>query len=282
MVTTVHPTSLPDGAVGYPYDAALAGSGGHEPYDFNISRGTLPTGVTLTGAVLSGTATVPGNFSFTILMLDATSETASRSYSVDIFPMTPTIVVEDGSVVDGANSYLSLADLYASQAQLGVGDLEISTLKNLSVTTQTNLLIWATAYLERRFRFYGQTIDSGQTLQWPRTRNFDIRGWPIETGNIPIQLKQGQALLVTAAAANPQVREIENTAFSATQQSWSMDGVSITSAQNPANTPPVISAGLANLLFEQQLPDLLVLLRSIGELKTLDWVTTDRQTVINR
>jgi hypothetical protein len=121
---------------------------------------------------------------------------------------------------------------------------------NLSPTNQSNLLIWSTAYIERRFRFYGQTLDAFQPLQWPRTKNYDIRGFIIDPGTIPPQLQQGIALLVTAAAANPDLMSVENTAFPIREQSWSMDGVSMTYANAPG------SSGTAT--------------------------TSDRQTVVNR
>jgi hypothetical protein len=277
LSATIHPSGLPDGAVGFPYDAALAGSGGHEPYEFSISRGALPPGITMIGPVLAGTASAAGTYTLTIMMQDAALELTTRAYAITILPIVPFITVEDGSIVPGANSYLGLLDLYYNQANLGGAPM--TSFANLNPTAQTNLLIWATAYLDRRFRFYGQTLDQAQPLQWPRTRNYDPRGFPIEPGTIPIQLQQALAFLVTAAAANPTLMNIENSAFPVKQSAWSMDGVSMTYGNSSLSSTAEDGAAP---LFEQQLPDLLILLRSIGELDDLTWITTDRQTVVTR
>ena len=53
--------SLPPAAVGSPYSIALSAVGGRPPYRWEISRGTLPAGLSLsTGGTISGTPLLPG------------------------------------------------------------------------------------------------------------------------------------------------------------------------------------------------------------------------------
>jgi Putative Ig domain len=55
-------TSLPSGKVGIPYSSALAASGGTPPYQWSVSRGILPMGLTLASTgVISGTPAAAAN-----------------------------------------------------------------------------------------------------------------------------------------------------------------------------------------------------------------------------
>jgi hypothetical protein len=92
-------------------------------------------------------------------------------------------------------------------------------------------------------------------------------------------LLKALAFLVTAAAANPVVQQLDDTAIPVRQKQWNMEGVSIGYADPLTAT---LQEGVVTPLFEQQLPDIQALLRSIGEQKDMSFVTTDRQSVINR
>ena len=59
-----------DGRVSTPYSQGLKAYGGVPPYTWSISAGTLPPGVALVGALLSGTPTVAGTFNFTARCAD--------------------------------------------------------------------------------------------------------------------------------------------------------------------------------------------------------------------
>ncbi len=83
-VITVNPTTLPNGVVGSNYSQNLTATGGGVPHNFSFS-GTLPTGLTLSGAgLLSGNPTQTGTFNFTVTATDTSACTGSRSYSVTI------------------------------------------------------------------------------------------------------------------------------------------------------------------------------------------------------
>jgi len=81
-------TSLSGGAAGLSYSAALAGSGGTLPYNWSLSAGALPAGLTLnpaTGAI-SGTPTDIGNSSFTVQISDSSNpvRVATQTLSINI------------------------------------------------------------------------------------------------------------------------------------------------------------------------------------------------------
>src|SRR5262249_19073870 len=89
----VNPATLPNGAPGVFYNQTITATGGFgPPYIFSVSSGTLPTGLTLTppgftsSAMLSGTPSAVGSFTFTITATDGESGTGSRTYTVTICP----------------------------------------------------------------------------------------------------------------------------------------------------------------------------------------------------
>jgi len=79
-------TTFPNGTVGLPYSGgALTNSGGLAPFVWSVTAGTLPAGLSLTGASISGTPTGPAMTSnFTIQVTDADSNTASANVSITI------------------------------------------------------------------------------------------------------------------------------------------------------------------------------------------------------
>jgi len=82
---TIATTTLPGGRVGTSYSPqTLAATGGTPPYTFATSAGSLPPGITLNGAVLSGTPTKAGSYTFTIQATDSVSATAAQQFTVVI------------------------------------------------------------------------------------------------------------------------------------------------------------------------------------------------------
>src|SRR5262249_8927469 len=67
---SVSTTSAPAGTVGTPYTLPLVAAGGTSPYTWSIT-GTLPDGLTRTGATIGGTPTKQGTFTFTIQVTDS-------------------------------------------------------------------------------------------------------------------------------------------------------------------------------------------------------------------
>lgn len=92
-----------------------------------------------------------------------------------------TIIVEDGSIVANANSYISEAYLttYASD-------------RGITLTQDTDsLIIQAMDYIES-LNFIGYKLTEDQPLQWPRGSAV-IDGYAVDTDEIPKELQQGLA-----------------------------------------------------------------------------------------
>ncbi len=84
-ITTTSP--LTAGTMNAAYSASLAAAGGTAPYTWSVISGTLPKGISLSGAgVLSGTPTVAGSNSFTVQVADSgrTPQTASLAATLAI------------------------------------------------------------------------------------------------------------------------------------------------------------------------------------------------------
>ncbi len=69
QITTL---TLPAITLGVFYSTTLSASGGIVPYAWSLPCGALPTGLTLSSAgIISGTPTVPGDFSFVVAVTDS-------------------------------------------------------------------------------------------------------------------------------------------------------------------------------------------------------------------
>jgi len=84
---TVTSTTLAAGYVGSVYTTTLNASGGSGTgYTWSISAGTLPSGLSLSGPVISGTARTAGSSSFTVTVTDSAKNTASAKVSITVHP----------------------------------------------------------------------------------------------------------------------------------------------------------------------------------------------------
>jgi hypothetical protein len=103
-----------------------------------------------------------------------------------------TLIVEDGTGVANANSYIDLTFLTAFASARG---LTIPTVD----ATKEQYAILAMDYIES-VRFCGSKVDSSQSLQWPRT-GVSIDGVDFAEDEIPLRLKDAQCQLVVALQA---------------------------------------------------------------------------------
>ena len=83
---TLVPANLPTGFIGALYQQSVTVSGGQGPYQFTLSGGALPPGLSLSASgLISGPPTTLGTYQFTISATDLSSLcSASRTYTVTI------------------------------------------------------------------------------------------------------------------------------------------------------------------------------------------------------
>ncbi|MFN8587718.1 MAG: putative Ig domain-containing protein [Candidatus Eisenbacteria bacterium] len=112
----VVPPVLPDGAVGAPYSYTLSASAGLAPFTFAVPTGTLPDGLTLSGAgVLAGTPTTAGQSLFRVSVTDAAGCSAGVDYVFDVFasaPVSQVAAVPGPLAISTANPCVSVPVVY--------------------------------------------------------------------------------------------------------------------------------------------------------------------------
>lgn len=76
----------PAGEVGVAYSVQLAATNGTSPFTWAVSAGALPPGLNLSsaGGLLSGTPTAAGSYPFTVQIVDASGQTASKAVTLVI------------------------------------------------------------------------------------------------------------------------------------------------------------------------------------------------------
>jgi hypothetical protein len=105
------------------------------------------------------------------------------------------LTVENGSLPNEANSYVSVSDTRVFAVARGI------TLPVTDAAVEV-LLIRAMDYIEAlRAEFQGSKLSKEQTLQWPRT-GVVVDGFPVDDDAIPVCLVQAQMRLACYAQAN--------------------------------------------------------------------------------
>jgi hypothetical protein len=92
---TITPPSLPAGNVGVAYNQTIKASGGDGNLTLTVNpiSGTLPTGLSFTqgsGQVsITGTPTINGTFTFSVLVSDTSGDSANQTYTLTVNTATP-------------------------------------------------------------------------------------------------------------------------------------------------------------------------------------------------
>lgn len=95
---TITTTTLSNGVLGQAYSATLAASDGALPLTWDVSAGSLCTGLTLSSAgVLSGTPSVAQTCSFTARVTDNLAQTDTQALSLTIQTPPPTLTVKSSA-----------------------------------------------------------------------------------------------------------------------------------------------------------------------------------------
>lgn len=105
-VLDIAPTAAANGTVGVPYTQTFNQSGGYGAGTIRVLTGTLPPGLTFNptsgSAVLSGTPTASGAYTFTLEISDAVENFRTRSYTVNIAASLPLAFLTGPSLPPGS------------------------------------------------------------------------------------------------------------------------------------------------------------------------------------
>jgi outer membrane autotransporter protein len=102
---TVSPASLPTPHVGTAYSQTLSASGGTAPYSYAVTSGSLPPGLSLSGATISGTPNQAGGYTATITVTDNVGTTGTKSYTANVPIPTIAIAAPPTANLNAAYSY---------------------------------------------------------------------------------------------------------------------------------------------------------------------------------
>ena len=104
------------------------------------------------------------------------------------------LIVEDGTGMADAESYLSVADLktYATNRGISYAGISDSTLEQK--------LRLATTYIDTRYRYRGNRSNGTQALEYPRINLIDWSGYDIS--GVPKRVKDATAELALKATAD--------------------------------------------------------------------------------
>ena len=122
------PSPLPTGRVGESYSQTFSATGGAPPYQWSLTGGNLPAGLSLgvTG-ILDGTPTAAGSFSFRVRVLDSASTAAEAVLDLVIQPLpVPEVVISElPATVAPAEQLTVRLSLAAPYSQELAGELEL-------------------------------------------------------------------------------------------------------------------------------------------------------------
>lgn len=111
------------------------------------------------------------------------------------------LIVETGSIVAGANTYVSEA--YADSYFESRNNSEWAA---LSTEAKEAALLYATSWVDSRYSWPGIIVDDSQALSWPRLGAYDVDLRSIPSTSIPSALLQA-----VCEAALAHVTEVLNT-----------------------------------------------------------------------
>ena len=118
-----------------------------------------------------------------------------------------TLIVEDGSIVTGAESYISVSD--ASNYHTVRGNTAWAALTTDALREAA--LRRATDYMEQvyRSRWQGYKVNEDQALDWPRY-DVEVEGYAVDSDIVPTEIKNAcaeLALRASAADLNPDLTQ---------------------------------------------------------------------------
>lgn len=153
------------------------------------------------------------------------------------------IIVENGSIVANANSYVSVAD-----ADAYFSARNNTTWSAYSTAVKEAALLYACRWLDSRYEWPGRIADKTQRLSWPRHYAEESEGRDIDPDEIPECLVEAQC---EAAAAHALEGLNEILARGGAISAVTVDVISVTFAASAAagRTFPYIDSLVARIAY---------------------------------
>ena len=165
---TVDPPSLTNGTRGTFYTQTFTQTNGATPVNFG-AIGSIPPGLTMTGATLSGTPTQSGTFNFTVTVVDNNGCTGSKNYSLVIG--CPTTSVSPATLPDG------IVERLYSQQLTHTGGVAPNTFTQTAGTLPAGLTLSTGGLLSGRPTTPGSftfTVQATDSQNCPATREYTV------------------------------------------------------------------------------------------------------------
>ena len=120
------------------------------------------------------------------------------------------LIVETGSIISGADSYVSRASAVTFLDNFyGEYDEEAAAFLGVS-TSKQNILLRRAAYdLDRKYRLHwkGIKIQQDQSLDWPRYDVVDEDGWWVPPDTVPLRVQRAQVEIAKRLAVDTAIFE---------------------------------------------------------------------------
>ncbi len=144
---TLSPTTLANGTQNLAYTStSIVPSSGTSPFTYEVSSGTLPSGLTLSASgILSGTPTAAGSYNFTIKITDINLCVGTRAYAMTIASCAPPSVTtqptNQTALVAGSATFTAAAGGTPPTVQWQVSTDNGNFWTNLNGETTTTLTL---------------------------------------------------------------------------------------------------------------------------------------------
>lgn len=227
---SVATSSLPNGIAGANYAASLSATGGAGAYNWSVTSGALPSGLSLSpSGSISGAPTTSGNYSFTVQVNDGGSGTASRTLSIYIAQSAPSSTTP-GSTTPSSSPGASPSSTTGSSGS-GPSSTPASS-NNVAAFSISNMT--ATPVSSRNGSQYAISVSVANTGKAPGTKVLQLKINNNVEAQEEVVLDPGESRVVTfmvnkttpgsyKASIDPLSADFSVSETEPSQQSWNTD-----------------------------------------------------------